>query len=408
MIPDPDPSPRDAPDAPVGPVGRVAPGDPDPGGVRVLPVPGIPEIRAGDDLGALLAAALAPEGPAPARDGDVLCVSSKIVSKARGLVVPVEGKARAVEAATVRLVARRRHGSVVTSVVETLAGPVLAGAGIDASNAPDGLLLLPEDPDAEAAALRRALGERLGVDVGVVLTDTSSRIWRTGVTDIALGASGVQVLEDLRGGVDDAGRPMGVTVRALGDELAAAADLVKGKTGRTPLAIVRGLPPGGSGSTRREPADAPTAAPADADRGGARALVRTGPSDWFRRPALEAVWQALELSPEAEPIAAMDPEPDAERLARAVQVAGAARAGTEDHAAAGAEGAEGDGAPPRVRRGPGPLDVEVAPGDADPASWARAGMMVERLRTAVAAEAIARPLPCDVRLVAPDHDGGTR
>lgn len=388
MIPDPDSSPRDAP---VGPV------DPAPVGVRVLPVLGIPEVRAGDDLGAILAAALAPEGPAPARDGDVVCVSSKIVSKARGLVVPPEGKARAVEAATVRLVARRRHGQVVTSVVETVAGPVLAGAGIDASNAPDGLLLLPEDPDAEAAALRRALRERLGVDVGVVLTDTSSRIWRTGVTDIALGAAGVRVLEDLRGGTDDAGRPMGVTVRALGDELAAAADLVKGKTGRTPLAIVRGLPVRGTGGTHGEPAGV--------DGGGARALVRTGPSDWFRRPALEAVWQALGLSPEAEPIAAMDPEPDAERLVRAVQVAGETRAGSGDGAAAGAEGA---GAPPRVRRGPGALDIEVAPGDADPASWARAGMMVERLRTAVAAEAIARPLPCDVRLVAPDHDGGTR
>lgn len=397
MIPDPDPSPGTVPGAP----GAIAHG-----GVHVLPVPGIPEIRAGDDLGAILAAALAAEGPAPARDGDVLCVSSKIVSKARGLVVPPEAKARAVEAATVRLVARRRHGHVVTSVVETVAGPVLAGAGIDASNAPDGLLLLPAEPDAEAAALCAALRERLGVRVGVVLTDTSSRIWRTGVTDIALGAAGVRVLEDLRGGTDDAGRPMGVTVRALGDELAAAADLVKGKTGRTPLAIVRGLPAGGSGSTRREPADALAAKPSGTDAGGARALVRTGPSDWFRRPALEAVWQALGLSSEAEPIAAMDPEPDPERLARAVQVAGAHRAGTEaEHAAAGAEGA---GAPPRVRRGPGALDVEVAPGDADPASWARAGMMVERLRTAVAAEAIARPLPCDVRLVAPDHDGGTR
>lgn len=375
-------------------------------GLAVLPVPGIPEVRRGDDLVALLATALRAGGPSPVRDGDVLCVSSKIVSKARGLVVPPSQKARAVAEAAVRLVARRIHGSVVTSVVETVSGPVLAGAGIDASNAPDGLLLLPEDPDAEAAELCRGLRDALGVRVGVILTDTSSRIWRAGVADFALGAAGVEVLEDLRGGTDDAGRPLGVTVRAVGDELAAAADLVKGKTGRTPVAIVRDLSGGDAAPLLADPAG-----------GSARAVVRTGPSDWFRRPALEAVWQAMGLAAEDEPIAAMDPEPDAQRIARAIAVATSDRRdepeddrGTADHESCAA---------PRILAEPGSAEIVVEPGDPSPAACARAGMLVERLRIALGAEAIAQPIrDAAVRLrlpstpdVDPDRDvpaGGAR
>src|SRR5690625_5107922 len=206
--------------------------------VEIIPVGGVPEVHGGDDLAALLAAALEPVG---VRDGDVLCISTKVVSKALGLVVAPEQRAAAVEASTVRTVARRRHTRVVTSVVQIRSGPVMAAGGVDSSNAPEGPLLLPEDPDACAAELHRELTAALGVRLGVVLTDTSSRVWRVGVGDIALGTAGVASLEDLRGGRDGSGRPLTVTVRNLADELAAAADLVKGKAGGGPLAIVRGV-----------------------------------------------------------------------------------------------------------------------------------------------------------------------
>ncbi len=340
-----------------------------PAPVTLIPVTGLPELRRGDDLVALLAAALGPDSPAPAADGDVLCVSAKIVSKCRGLVVEPSRKAEAIRAATVRPVLRRRHGSVVTSVVETTSGPVLAAAGIDASNSPDGLLLLPEDPDAEARALRHGLERRLGLRLAVVLTDTASRIWRTGVTDIALGAAGLEVLQDLRGGTDAVGRPLGVTVRALADELAGAADLVKGKSTGTPVAIVRHL---GDRVGRRE--------------SSARELVRTGPDDWFRRPSLESVWQALGLAGDAEPVAAMSPEPDDERIARAIAVACTPRAG--DAAAPASEaGAEG----PRVERAADGAVLVIA-ASARPEACLRAGELAERLRTALGAESIAREL----------------
>lgn len=414
-------------------------------GLAVLPVTGLGEVRAGDDLAALLAAALHGDGPCPARDGDVLCVASKLVSKAQGLVVDPSAKERAVEAATVRRVARRRHGAVVTSVVESVSGPVMAAAGIDASNAPDGLLLLPADPDAAARALCGALRELLGVEIGVILSDTCSRIWRTGVTDLALGAAGVQVLEDLRGGIDDAGRPLGVTVRALADEIAAAADLVKGKATRVPAALVRGLPAGtvaplgGMQSPVGTVPGEPCSAPAQPSAVGARTLVRTGEGDWFRRPSLESVWQALGLAADEEPIAAMGPEPDHVRIARALAVAAtrrdddrddedeqdllvalspagaaptvdgpvadpAAPGPVADPAAAGpvADPAErgpvADTAAPGPAEGSAPLLVHVVPGGDDPASWMRAGARAERIRTALAAESIARPLP-PVRVV---------
>lgn len=365
-------------------------------GLAVLPVTGLGEVRAGDDLAAALAVPLGPGGACPARDGDVLCVASKLVSKAAGLVAHPADKERALRAATVRTVARRRHGVVVTSVVETVSGPVMAAAGIDASNAPDGLLLLPPDPDAAARELCAALRDLLGVRIGVVLSDTCSRIWRTGVADIALGAAGVTVLEDLRGGVDDTGRPLGVTVRALGDEIAAAADLVKGKATRVPAALVRGLPAG-----------TVTAAVGTTGDGtghvGARSLVRTGEGDWFRRPSLESVWQALGLAADDEPVAAMDPEPDGERIARALAVAATGRSDAD---------APGDVRPPAgqepvvtgpVSTGPaGTVVVRVSPGADDGASWARAGARAERIRTALAAESIARPLPpVFVELTAP-------
>src|SRR5699024_7673995 len=130
--------------------------------------------------------------------------------------------------------ARRRHTRVVTSVAQIPSGPVMAAAGVDSSNAPGGPLLLPEDPDACAEELREGLDAALGVQLGVLLTDTSSRIWRVGVGDIVLGAAGVASLQDLRGGVDADGRALSVTVRNLADEIAAAADLVKGKAAGIP------------------------------------------------------------------------------------------------------------------------------------------------------------------------------
>ncbi|MGP9539010.1 coenzyme F420-0:L-glutamate ligase [Brachybacterium sp. AOP43-C2-M15] len=337
--------------------------------LTVLPVTGLDEIREGADLGALLAAALAPLSP---RDGDVLCVSTKIVSKALGLRVAPEQRERAIEEASVRLVARRLHTRVVTSVVQIPSGPVMAAAGVDSSNAPDGPLLLPEDPDACARELRDALVAALGVDLGVLLTDTSSRIWRVGVGDIALGAAGVCSLQDLRGGTDADGRPLTVTVRNLADELAAAADLVKGKASGVPAALVRGVP----GATAQ---DVP-----------ARDLSRTGAEDWFRRPSLESVWAAMGLTPQQEPIARMSPEPDDERIRRALAVAAMPRGGAR--AAAPAPGARLEGAAAGPRSGGG-ARIVVDPADDSPTALLDAATLAERIRTALGAETLGVPLP---------------
>src|SRR5690625_2704161 len=206
--------------------------------VEIIPVGGVPEVHGGDDLAALLAAALEPVG---VRDGDVLCISTKVVSKALGLVVTPEQRAAAVEASTVRTVARRRHTRVVTSVVQIRSGPVMAAGGVDSSNAPEGSLLLPGDPDACAAELHRELTAALGVRLGVVLTDTSSRVWRVGVGDIALGAAGGAPPAGPRGGTDRSRRPLTGTARNPPHARAAAAHLVKGKADGVPLALVRGV-----------------------------------------------------------------------------------------------------------------------------------------------------------------------
>src|SRR5699024_4883319 len=188
--------------------------------VRIIGLGDLPEIGAGDDLATVLAPALAAAG---VRDGDVLCVSTKIVSKARGLTVPPEQREAAVAAASVRTVARRRHTRVVTSVAQIPSGPVMAAAGVDSSNAPGGPLLLPEDPDACAEELREGLDAALGVQLGVLLTDTSSRIWRGGGGDIGLGAAGVGSLAGPRGGVGAGGRALSGAVRHLARAIGAAA-----------------------------------------------------------------------------------------------------------------------------------------------------------------------------------------
>lgn len=192
----------------------AAPGRRD--GYRVWALPGLPEVQSGDDLAKLIAAA----EPALA-DGDVLLVTSKIVSKAEGRVVEAADREAAIDAETVRVVARRGP----LRIVENRQGLVMAAAGVDASNTPAGtVLLLPEDPDASARGIREGLRDTLGVDVGVIVTDTFGRPWRAGLTDVAIGAAGVRVLDDLRGGTDAYGNPLGATVVATADELAAAGD----------------------------------------------------------------------------------------------------------------------------------------------------------------------------------------
>jgi coenzyme F420-0:L-glutamate ligase len=205
-------------------------------GVEIRPVVGLPEIRPGDDLGRLIA-----EQAPWLRDDDVVVVTSKVVSKAEGRLVAADDAAsrdRAIEAETLQVVARRDE----LRIVRNRRGVVLAAAGVDESNvAPGELALLPEDPDASARALRADLARRLGVRVGVVVSDSLGRAWRAGITDAALGVAGISAVIDHRGRVDGSGRELRVTEVAVADELAAAADLVKGKLAATPVAVVRGL-----------------------------------------------------------------------------------------------------------------------------------------------------------------------
>ncbi|WP_171163118.1 coenzyme F420-0:L-glutamate ligase [Streptomyces sp. I05A-00742] len=242
---------------------------------RVWALPGLPEVRAGDDLTKLVAAAATAEGLPGLADGDVLVVTSKIVSKAEGQILEAADREAAIDAETVRLVARRGP----LRIVENRLGLVMAAAGVDASNTPAGtVLLLPEDPDASARALRAGLRDTLGVDVGVVITDTAARPWRAGLTDMTIGAAGVRVLDDLRGGTDAHGNPLSATIVATADELAAAGDLVKGKADGLPVAVVRGLPH-----------------VVDEDAPGARELVRPAAEDMFRLGTSEAVREAVKL-----------------------------------------------------------------------------------------------------------------
>ncbi|EST31891.1 F420-0--gamma-glutamyl ligase [Streptomycetaceae bacterium MP113-05] len=258
----------------------TAPGAP--AAYRVWALPGIPEVREGDDLVKLIVEAATADGLA---DGDVVVVTSKIVSKAEGRTVAATDREASIDAETVRVVARRGPARIV----ETRHGFVMAAAGVDASNTPAGtVLLLPKDPDASAAGIRDGVREALGVRVGVVVTDTFGRPWREGQTDVAIGASGVRVLEDLRGGTDSHGNPLGVTVTAVGDELAAAGELVKGKADGRPVAVVRGL---GHHVAVGGPGGGPAQDPAD--NASARTLVRDAALDMFRLGTSEAVREAV-------------------------------------------------------------------------------------------------------------------
>jgi coenzyme F420-0:L-glutamate ligase/coenzyme F420-1:gamma-L-glutamate ligase len=226
----------------------------------VTPVTGLPEVVAGDDLAALIADAARPA--LELQDGDILVVTSKIVSKAEGRTVTTS-RDQAIEAETVRVVARRG----ATTIAQTRHGLVLAAAGVDESNtSPGTVVLLPEDPDESARRLRKALHGRTGVRVGIIVTDTMGRPWRAGQTDNAIGAAGVLPVRDYRGEADTFGNILEVTVAAVADEIAAAADLVKGKSRQVPVAVVRGL------------AELVT----DSDGPGARALIRAAEEDMFR------------------------------------------------------------------------------------------------------------------------------
>lgn len=230
--------------------------------LQILPLTGIGVVRPGDEITEVLANALE---PIPPLAGDVLVVTHKIVSKAEGMVVTVEGdeeefKRALVEAQAASVV--RRRGNLI--IAETKHGFICANAGIDRSNAEPGtMILLPEDPDRSAHRIRVRLQQRFGIDLPVVISDTFGRPWRRGLTDIAIGVAGLEALVDLRGTRDWAGRELEVTEIAVADELASAADLVMGKAEGIPAALIRGY-----GGPRGE--------------GRAHDLVRSPEEDLFR------------------------------------------------------------------------------------------------------------------------------
>lgn len=240
------------------------------GAIEILPVPGLPEFRPGDDVAAAIAAA------APwLRDDDVVVVTSKVLSKSEGRIVtaptdPEERDAlrrKLIDDEAVRVLARKGR----TFITENAIGLVQAAAGVDGSNVDSGeLALLPVDPDGSAALLRTRLRELLGVTVAIVVTDTMGRAWRTGQTDVTIGAAGLAVLHGYAGAHDAHGNELVVTEVAVADEIAAAADLVKGKLTAIPVAVVRGLTPVDDGSN-------------------GRTLVRAGEEDLFWLGTAEAI-----------------------------------------------------------------------------------------------------------------------
>lgn len=293
---------------------------------------GIGEVVAGDDIGELVCTAVAANRLGPLRDGDIVVVTSKIISKAEGRRTPADRRGSALAAETVRTVAARlvpdsagysrdadRPDSTFAGnepalpapicaplIVENRLGVVQAAAGIDASNVAGGeILLLPLDPDASAVRVRERIAELAGVDVGVIVSDTAGRAWRTGQTDHAIGIAGVVGLLDYAGRTDPYGNELKVTQMAVADELAAAADLVKSKLGATPVAVVRGL-----------------AQLVDPDAPGARALQRPREADLFalgtREAVLAAVLHALGRADDYERLVRTDPERVADELTAAL------------------------------------------------------------------------------------------
>ncbi|GAA2641953.1 coenzyme F420-0:L-glutamate ligase [Paractinoplanes durhamensis] len=348
-------------------------------GLQILPVHGIGDVTAGDDLVALIATA------APwLADGDVLVVTSKIVSKAEGnlVEVPADGperdaaRAAALAAETARVVARRGP----TTIVQTHHGFVMAAAGIDASNVDKThLVLLPTDSDASARRLRAGFRSR-GLDVAVIISDTMGRAWRNGLTDVSLGAAGIPPFRDHRGETDPYGNELQITQMAVIDELSAAGELVKGKIDNVPVAVVRGYL--NAGGDRRVADDGPGAAP----------LLRDAESDMFSLGTAEA--RAAGLRDAAQLADGLRSEvpgrpvhPDAVRRALETVAGHLARATTvtpaETFAANGATAA-----------------LHLRTRDATPAGLMRLGADAHRLRAALAAESVAS--------VALPHDDGIR
>jgi coenzyme F420-0:L-glutamate ligase/coenzyme F420-1:gamma-L-glutamate ligase len=310
-----------------------------------------PEIAAGDDLAALVAAEVG------LLDGDVVVITSKVVSKAEGRVRP-GGRPQTVERELTRVVARRGPNVIA----QTRHGLVMAAAGVDASNVDSGsVVTLPGDPDESARGLREALFERTGCNVAVIITDTAGRAWRNGQTDMAIGCAGIPPLVDLAGTLDRYGNVLSVTAPADADEIAGAADLVKGKTSGRPVAVVRGLrdrvlPPGVAGP-------------------GAATLVRGSDDDLFGLGSRDAVVAAsLRIDPVALSSFPRRVESDPDPFDSLTSRRGHVRIASTRQ--------------PDPRGGPGPatwlVQIEICD-PADPEDWIEVGALSERVRTLAAA-----------------------
>jgi coenzyme F420-0:L-glutamate ligase/coenzyme F420-1:gamma-L-glutamate ligase len=323
-------------------------------GLEILPVRGIGDVTAGDDLADLIVR------NAPwLRDGDVLVVTSKIVSKAEGRLVevPADGpdrdaaRAEVLASETRRVVARRGP----TAIVQTHHGFVMAAAGIDASNVDKThLVLLPANPDESARRLRADLAAR-NLHVGVIVSDTMGRAWRNGLTDVALGAAGIEPVRDHRGEIDPYGNELQLTQMAVIDELAAAGELVKGKCDQVPVAVVRGYP--GAGKQ---------------DGPGAALLLRDAASDMFSLGTDEARAEGLRVAATLAD-AATDRPASAQAVQRAITVAGL-------------EGAVAV---------PSPQTLRCTAPDLSAAGFMRFGADVQRLRAALAAEGLVSAVAFD-------------
>ncbi len=279
---------------------------PDRSTISIIAPDGIGEIGPQTDLAGVvhsaLVARLAASPDGPLRDGDIVVVTSKILSKHEGRFAPATERPAAIEAETVRTVARRKS----MAIVETPSGLTQTAAGIDNSNVAAGtILLLPQDSDASAERLRSRLADLSGARIGVIVSDTAGRAWRIGQTDHAIGAAGVRVIDAYDGRTDAYGNELHVTAVAIADELAAAADLVKRKLAGRPVAVIRGL-----GEFVTDPGSGP-----GLDSGGdsgarptARDLVRPGSEDLFRMGVRESVLHAV--------LTALGRQDDYERIVR--------------------------------------------------------------------------------------------
>ncbi|MEI6624408.1 MAG: coenzyme F420-0:L-glutamate ligase [Actinomycetes bacterium] len=258
--------------------------------LQIVAVTSIPEITPGTDLAAAIGPGLQsvrwPDGSVGLQPGDIVVVTSKIVSKAEGRIENAVDREAAIDRESVRTVATRATATGTTRIVQTRHGFVMAAAGVDASDTAAGtIVLLPTDPDQSARTLRDALSRDQRISqLGVLITDTMGRPWREGVTDVTIGACGVTVLHDHRGSLDRFGNELTMTVTAIADEVAAAAELATPKAAGLPVAVVRGLATFVSEST-----DTTTCADGPAPELGARALVRSADADLFRMGTREAI-----------------------------------------------------------------------------------------------------------------------